>query len=90
MGNNMHFRGDIVPSETGQTEKDEITQDLTYIWNKNKHTQHTKLLDIDNRLVAAEVVCERWWKWWREQKIQISSYKGSKLWGCNVQHGDYS
>ena len=24
------------------------------------------------------------------QKVEISSYKMSKSWGCNVQHGDYS
>ena len=24
------------------------------------------------------------------QEAQISSYKISKSWGCNVQHGDYS
>ena len=26
----------------------------------------------------------------RGQKVQTSSYKMNKLWGCNVQHGDYS
>ena len=25
-----------------------------------------------------------------DQKVQISSYKINKPWGCNVQHGDYS
>ena len=24
------------------------------------------------------------------QKVRTSSYKKSKSWGCNVQHGDYS
>ena len=24
------------------------------------------------------------------QKLQTSSYKINKSWGCNVQHGDYS
>ena len=62
--------------------------ELTFMWNlKNK----TLSSYIKNRLVVARG------KGWGVgemgeggQKVQTSSYKINKSWGCNVQHVDYS
>ena len=51
----------------------------------------SKLIDTENRLVI-----DRGSRWGvskmgeGSQKVQASSYKINKSWGCNVQHGDYS
>ena len=64
------------------------------MWNLNKTKQSKtkiKLIDTENRLLVARggesVVGEMDEK---SQKVQSSSYKINKSWGCNVQHADYS
>ena len=51
-------------------------------------------LDLENRLAIARgrLAGEggRHKKNEGGQKVPTSSYKINKLWGCNIQHGDYS
>ena len=57
-----------------------------------KQNQQNKLIDADHRLVVAREKSGVEMSEMDEggQNVQTSSYKISKLWGCNVQHGDYS
>ena len=60
-----------------------------------KNKQYTKFTDTEQN-----GSCQRWWVGGccREvgemgaggQKVQTSSYKINKSWGCNIQHDDYS
>ena len=71
-----------------QTEKDEyhVISQITCGILKNKKTQtHAYREQIGS--------CQRWGLGAGKmgeggQKVQISSYKICKSWGCNVQHGD--
>ena len=60
--------------------------------NHYKQTNKTKLTDAENRMVVARG--ERAWglgemgEW--GQEVQACSYKISKSWGCNVEHGNYN
>ena len=54
-------------------------------------TTTTKLIDTENRLVVARSEGKRVGEIGEGgQNPHNSSYKINKLWGCNVQHGDYS
>ena len=60
--------------------------DVPYTWNLKK----SKLIETESRLVVASVG-----KGVREMdkggyRIQTSSCKINKFWGCNEQHGNYS
>ena len=67
----------------------QIPYDLIYMWNKKK--KKPELMHTEKRLVVARA---RTWGMDQTdeggQKVQTSSYKISKSWGCNVQCGDYS
>ena len=60
------------------------------MWNQKKKKK-TKLIDTENRSVVSS---GRVWEGWKMdeggQKVQTSSYKINRCWGCEVQHGDYS
>ena len=67
----------------------QVLSNCTYMWNLKQNK--TKLIDTQKRLVVFRGGEQSMGKMGdRGQKVQISSYKISKLWGCNVQHGDYS
>ena len=75
----------IIVSEMSKRER-QMLYDFTYIWNLK-----TKLIKTDNRLVVARhrgkgegEINEGDWK------VQTSSYKIDKVWGCNIQHDGYS
>ena len=54
-------------------------------------SKNTELTDLESRLVVAR---GRGWGLQLTgecgQRVQISSYEMTKLWGSNVQYGDYS
>ena len=82
----------IILSEINDRESQTL-YDLTYMWNLETTQQQTKLIKTDKRLVIARG--GGWRLGVREvseggQKVQTSSYKIIKSWGCNVKHGDYS
>ena len=60
--------------------------------------QKNKLTGMENRWLVARggqwgvgETSEEWEKWVKGgQKVQTSSYKINKSWGCNVQRGNYS
>ncbi|MPX07483.1 hypothetical protein C0133_08915, partial [Moraxella catarrhalis] len=59
--------------------------DLNYMWNLKK----TKLTDTENRcMVARGRGVGEMGK--GSQKVQTSSDKINKSWGCNAQHGSHS
>ena len=59
------------------------------MWNLKEKKKTKNILDIENKLVVArgQVVGKMGEG---GQKVQTSSYKINKSWGCDVQHGDYS
>ena len=61
---------------------------LTYIWNLNKQTKNQahKYREQIGGWGGVAVVGKMGEG---GQKVQTSSYKINKSWGCNVQHGDY-
>ena len=71
----------------------QILYDLIDMWSQKakpkpkQDKQKNESMDIENRLVAA---WGRRWEKWMKGKVQISSYKMSKLWECNILHYDYS
>ena len=59
------------------------------MWNLKKQKQKTKLINKENRLVVVRGRGQRVSKIGEgDPKAQTSSYKISKSWGYNVQHGD--
>ena len=59
--------------------------------SKTKAKTKTKLRDTENRLVVARGREQSVGKMGeRSQKVQISSYKINKSWGCNVQCSEHS
>ena len=77
-------------SEISQTEK-EIPYDLTYMLNLNNKRTKNQACRYREQIGG----CHRQGMGVSEmvegsQKIQTSSYKISKSWGCNTQHCDYS
>ena len=62
------------------------------MWNlKPKPKTKSKLIDTENKSVVARGGDSDMGKMGKgSQKVQTSSYKINKSWGCNVQCGDYS
>ena len=62
---------------------------LTYMWNlKNKPNN---VIDTESMPEARIGEAGRGWGVGEgDQKVQTSSYKINKSWGCNVQYGDYT
>ena len=57
---------------------------------ESKKGKKNKLIDAENRFVVARGGGGQVGKMGEgSQKVQTSSYKISKSWGYNVQHGDY-
>ena len=74
----------IMLSGISQTEW-QLLYDITYMWNLKK----AEFIETESRIVVARVwgmgEIGRCWL-----KVHISSYKMIKLWGPNLQIGDYS
>lgn len=74
----------------GQTNEDKCHM-ISFVCGILNKTNIKKLIDTRNRSVVA-----RGRGWWVDdmgednQKIQTSSCKINKSWGCNANHGDYS
>ena len=89
----MYLEG-IVLYKISQKEKDKYTMISPICWisptkKKKKPKNTTKILDTQNRLLPARGGVGIEWNRWRNQKVQISSYKLNKSCGYYVQGGDY-
>ena len=73
-------------NKISQTEKNKYYMILLILFVEFKRM---KLIQTESRLIVTK---GRWMRKMDEgdQNVQTSSYKMSKFWGYNVQHGDFS
>ena len=80
----MDLEGAILSGK--KVREKQILRNITYMWNLKKPNSQKQR--VEWFLPRAWEVGEKWGKCW--SKVETSSYKMSKFWGSNVQHGDYS